>query len=99
LNAVGVNYVTFGNHEFDLKRNDLIQRMRESNFSWLADLNTGGSSPYVTIMNGTSMIPFIQRFLQSIRIKYDVLVALTHCDLKMDIALAEGISRNRYYHG
>ncbi|CAF1244277.1 unnamed protein product [Didymodactylos carnosus] len=42
-------------------------------------------------MNGTSMIPFIQRFLQSLRIKYDVLVALTHCDLKMDIALAEGI--------
>jgi 2',3'-cyclic-nucleotide 2'-phosphodiesterase (5'-nucleotidase family) len=32
MNAIGVDYVTFGNHEFDLKENDLIARNQESKF-------------------------------------------------------------------
>ena len=34
MNAVGFDLVTFGNHEFDLSKNELQQRLNESNFPW-----------------------------------------------------------------
>jgi 5'-nucleotidase len=34
-NAVGIDYAVYGNHEFDLKTEDLLQRMKESKFTWL----------------------------------------------------------------
>jgi 5'-nucleotidase len=34
-NAVGIDYAVFGNHEFDVKSDVLIQRMKESKFQWL----------------------------------------------------------------
>ncbi len=34
-NAVGIDYAVFGNHEFDLKTDVLLQRMKESKFVWL----------------------------------------------------------------
>jgi 5'-nucleotidase/UDP-sugar diphosphatase len=36
LNAIGVDYATLGNHEFDFGPTVLRQRMSESNFAWLA---------------------------------------------------------------
>ncbi|MEY4937385.1 MAG: hypothetical protein RIS64_3744 [Bacteroidota bacterium] len=51
LNSLGLDYVCFGNHEFDLDYNDLQNRINESNFEWLGgnvmaidsvvDVNTG----------------------------------------------------------
>lgn len=35
MNAVGVDFVTFGNHEFDVKQHELQARMNESDFKWL----------------------------------------------------------------
>lgn len=35
LNALEIDLVTFGNHEFDLNVEDLQKRMNESNFEWL----------------------------------------------------------------
>lgn len=35
MNALGVDLVTFGNHEFDLKMDDLQKRLDESEFIWL----------------------------------------------------------------
>ncbi len=34
-NAVGLDYSVFGNHEFDIKTAELLQRMKESKFTWL----------------------------------------------------------------
>ena len=34
-NAVGIDLAVFGNHEFDLKSDVLLQRMKESKFIWL----------------------------------------------------------------
>jgi 5'-nucleotidase / UDP-sugar diphosphatase len=34
LNALGLDLVTFGNHEFDLKENELLARIGESEFAW-----------------------------------------------------------------
>ncbi len=36
LNTLGVDFVAFGNHEFDLTQSELINRMNESTFSWIA---------------------------------------------------------------
>ncbi|CAF3627605.1 unnamed protein product [Rotaria sp. Silwood1] len=35
MNILGVDYMIFGNHEFDLTENDLITRMNESIFTWI----------------------------------------------------------------
>lgn len=34
LNAIELDYATFGNHEFDLKEKDLLKRLNESTFEW-----------------------------------------------------------------
>ena len=34
-NAVGIDYAVFGNHEFDMKTDVLLERMKESSFQWL----------------------------------------------------------------
>lgn len=36
MNAMGVDYVTFGNHEFDIKEDELQERINESKFEWIA---------------------------------------------------------------
>jgi 2',3'-cyclic-nucleotide 2'-phosphodiesterase (5'-nucleotidase family) len=36
MNAMHFDLVAFGNHEFDLKENDLQDRLNESNFQWIA---------------------------------------------------------------
>jgi len=54
-NTVGLDYATFGNHEFDFGPDVLKQRMQESKFGWIAanviDTKTGkpfgGAEPFV----------------------------------------------------
>ena len=36
LNAMGLDYATFGNHEFDLTEEQLQQRIRDSRFAWFS---------------------------------------------------------------
>lgn len=36
LNAIGLDYATFGNHEFDLTEDQLQHRIRESRFAWFS---------------------------------------------------------------
>ncbi|CAF2667563.1 unnamed protein product [Rotaria sp. Silwood2] len=35
MNILGVDYMIFGNHEFDLTEKDLLTRMNESTFTWI----------------------------------------------------------------
>lgn len=54
-NTVGLDYATFGNHEFDFGPDVLLERMKESRFKWIAanviDKRTGkpfgGAQPYI----------------------------------------------------
>jgi 5'-nucleotidase len=36
FNAAGLDYATFGNHEFELDRDSLVQRIAESEFTWVS---------------------------------------------------------------
>jgi 5'-nucleotidase len=51
LNAMGLDLATFGNHEFDLKEDQLLSRLKESRFAWTSANVTqasGGPFPGVT---------------------------------------------------
>ena len=66
-NAVGLDYSVFGNHEFDIKTSELLERMKESKFTWLGtnviDTKTGktfGGTPQFVIRSiGGVKIGFI----------------------------------------
>ncbi|CAF3101203.1 unnamed protein product [Rotaria socialis] len=36
MNTLGVDFMIFGNHEFDIPENDLLARMNESTFAWIS---------------------------------------------------------------
>jgi 5'-nucleotidase / UDP-sugar diphosphatase len=44
LNEIGLDYATFGNHEFDLNEDQFLARLAESEFSWISSnvLNSNG---------------------------------------------------------
>lgn len=61
MNAAGLDLVTFGNHEFDLKENELAERMQESTFGWLSSnvLNKKGEilQPFISGPSSTPVPP------------------------------------------
>ncbi|MEP7375918.1 MAG: bifunctional metallophosphatase/5'-nucleotidase [Chitinophagaceae bacterium] len=53
MNRVGVDYVTFGNHEFDISLDLLAKRINESDFTWVnSNVSLAGNAPFVKIKNG-----------------------------------------------
>lgn len=70
MNAAGMNYAIFGNHEFDIKESELQERINESDFQWIST-NTFHKEnnvvvPFVKIKNGdTTNFPIT--FTQSIK--------------------------------
>jgi len=52
LNALEIDLVTFGNHEFDLKEEDLQKRLNESQFEWTSanvrQVTKNGRVPFMT---------------------------------------------------
>ena len=66
-NMVGLDYAVLGNHEFDIKTTELLDRMKESKFTWLGsnviDTKTnkifGDTPPFVIRSIGGVKIGFI----------------------------------------
>lgn len=53
MNQVGVDYVTFGNHEFDISLDLLSKRINESGFTWVSsNVSLAGNAPFVKMKNG-----------------------------------------------
>ncbi|MEZ4474950.1 MAG: bifunctional metallophosphatase/5'-nucleotidase [bacterium] len=47
FNALGLDYVTFGNHEFDVKEDQLLARIGESKFKWFSgNVRRGDGKPF-----------------------------------------------------
>jgi 5'-nucleotidase len=63
-NAVGLDYATFGNHEFDFGPDVLIQRMKESKFGWIAAnvIDTKTGKPFGDVQ------PFVVREFGGVKI-------------------------------
>ena len=59
LNHLGVDYATFGNHEFDLKENQFHQRMGESKFTWVSsNVADAGGLPFAGVRPNV-VLPFV----------------------------------------
>lgn len=62
LNSAGLNFAVFGNHEFDIKEDELQERINESTFRWISS-NTfhqtqSGVAPFVkTTSSGKESFP------------------------------------------
>lgn len=58
LNAAGLQYVVFGNHEFDYDEADLQERLNESDFVWLGanarQVTPNGPAPFAKIRDDQS---------------------------------------------
>ncbi len=65
-NAVGIDYAVFGNHEFDVKTEVLLQRMQESKFQWL------GANVFDTKTNRifADTPPFVIREIAGVKIGF-----------------------------
>ncbi len=93
LNAAGLDFATFGNHEFDFGDDVLIQRMGEATFQWLAanviDTRTnqpiGGAAPYVIRTFGGLRVGFLGLCLTTTEISRE---RLTHTRLDDPIETA-----------
>ncbi len=61
LNHFGLDYATFGNHEFDIKESQFNQRMKEAQFTWISSnvFNAQGK-PYDGVQQNT-VIPIIDK--------------------------------------
>lgn len=72
MNATGVDLVVFGNHEFDIKENELQARINESEFEWLATnvLQVCGDRTYPFYKETASGLQFLpESYSWSIRDK------------------------------
>ena len=126
MNTLGLDYMTFGNHEFDLPESELLLRMTESNFTWISSnifrkdsneqlfgtsishqilsvenlrilligLTIDTNVPYLRVINQSSLVNYVEEFLEKFpNGTYDVLVAITHLDMSIDMELATRIPR------
>lgn len=62
MNKVGVDVVTFGNHEFDIPENDLQQRINESAFTWVSSdvkhkTSAGEVVPFYKTLPDSAILP------------------------------------------
>ncbi len=50
MNAVGFNYATFGNHEFDIPQPQFEERLRESHFQWFSsNVSDASGKPFAGV--------------------------------------------------
>ena len=61
LNHFGLDYATFGNHEFDVKENQFNQRMDEAKFTWVSsNVFRANGEPYKGVKQNL-IIPFTDK--------------------------------------
>ena len=70
MNTLGLDYMSFGNHEFDISEKDLLSRMNESTFTWISSnvFRLNSSEPFGTSISHKMII------IDGVRI---LLIALT----------------------
>ena len=63
-NAIGLDYATFGNHEFDSGTKVLLDRMKESRFKWIAAnvVDTNTKKPFADVD------PFVIREMDGVKV-------------------------------
>jgi len=66
LNAAGLDFAVFGNHEFDIKESELQERINESHFQWISS-NTFHKENNKTEVFRKKEIPFPKTFVMQVK--------------------------------
>ena len=70
MNESGMDFAVFGNHEFDIPEADLLNRINESNFRWIAS-NTFHKNDTAVIpfakKTSSGELPFPKTYIQSVK--------------------------------
>lgn len=98
MNAMGVDLVTFGNHEFDIEEKELLQRLVESQFKWVSGNiwhKTGDSlQPFVS---GPSHTPIHQSLVLTVKDKDGTSVKMGLLGLTLPSNKASYVAYEDYY--
>ncbi len=66
LNAAGMDFVVFGNHEFDIKEDELQSRIDESEFTWVASNTFHKKGATVQPFSKSSTAPFPETYILNV---------------------------------
>jgi 2',3'-cyclic-nucleotide 2'-phosphodiesterase (5'-nucleotidase family) len=66
LNAAGLDFAVFGNHEFDIKESELQERINESSFQWFSS-NTFHKQKEKTVPFQKNGVPFPKTYVLNAR--------------------------------
>lgn len=70
LNAAGLDLAVFGNHEFDIKENELQERINESTFQWISSntyQNTAEGVKPFAVQADQGRVPFPETFIMNFK--------------------------------
>ena len=66
LNAAGMDFVVFGNHEFDIKESELQSRIDESEFTWVSSNTFHKKGDVIQPFYKTSTNPFPETYILNV---------------------------------
>ena len=100
LNSAGLDLAVFGNHEFDIKEDELQDRINESTFKWIAS-NTfhqtkSGVAPFVKT-NSSGQEPFPETYIMDVQDKDGTKAKIGFIGLTLPFNKAEYVSYTDQY--
>ncbi len=95
MNSAGMDFVCFGNHEFDINEGELQDRINESKFRWISSnafhKSKNGIVPF-TRTNVSNAMPFPKSYIMNVRDKDGTVAKIGFIGVVLPSNLAEYVS-------
>lgn len=100
MNAMDFDLVTFGNHEFDLKEEELLKRLEESQFAWTSanveHVTAEGNKPFYYNENGRKT-PIPTRYIIEVPINEDLTLPVGFFSVTINSTPQDYVHYKNYY--
>lgn len=100
MNAMEFDLVTFGNHEFDLKEEELLDRLKESEFAWTSanveHVTPEGNKPFYYNKDGV-MTPIPTRYIIEVPIHDNETLSVGFFSVTINSTPQEYVYYKNYY--
>lgn len=100
MNAMEFDLVTFGNHEFDLKENELLARLDESQFPWTSanveHVTSTGKQPFTYNDNGVKK-PIPEQYILEVPIDDNNTLPVGFFSVTLNSTPQDYVSYKNYY--
>ncbi len=100
LNSAGLDFAVFGNHEFDIKEDELQERIDESTFKWISSntfhKTTSGVLPFVKTIS-TSKEPFPETYIVDVQDKDGTKAKIGFIGLTLPFNKADYVSYTNHF--